>query len=265
MTWTETVLAQGDKPRVFGFLPIVSPEQLVRRFEPLVDHLAKTIGVPIVLESAPDYAEFMRRTQEDKLYDYLFTAPHFYYLADRDAGYRVVARVDGPLMKAVIVTRRDSGIEAPEDLCGKSVATPDPLALGTLLVRQRLAEAGCDPGGDTMLVATPSHNASLYSAFRGVADAAGLMTTPLARADKAVTSEMRIVGETDATPNIPLSVAPWISPAEAGLYADALVGLSSSDEGRALLEHLGWPGFIRAQSAEYDVFEKYSKAIADSR
>ena len=142
-------------------------------------------------------------------------------------------------------------------------ATPDALALGTLLVRQRLIEAGCDLGGDTKLVATPSHNASLYSAVRGATAAAGLMTTPLARADARVTAEVRIVAETGATPNMPFSVAPWISSEEAGRFAEAMVGLTSSDKGRALLEHLSWPGFVRAHPAEYDVFEEYSRAIAD--
>jgi phosphonate transport system substrate-binding protein len=108
-----------ERPLIFGFLPIVSPEKLVRRFEPLVDHLAETLGVSITLESAPDYAEFMRRTHEEKRYDLLFTAPHFYYMAQRKAGYRMVARVDGPLMKAVIVARRDGDVATPADLCGR--------------------------------------------------------------------------------------------------------------------------------------------------
>ncbi|MDH3593927.1 MAG: phosphate/phosphite/phosphonate ABC transporter substrate-binding protein [Rhodospirillales bacterium] len=251
------------RPLVFGFLPIVSPEKLVRRFEPLVDHLTETLGVPIVLETAPDYAEFLRRTHEDKRYDFLFTAPHFYYLAQREAGYRVVARVDGPLMKAVIVARRDSEIAAPEDLCGRRISTPDALALGTLLVRARLVDAGCDPDGDTTLVATPSHNASLYSAYRGASDAAGLMTTPLARADPNVTVEMRIVAETQSTPNMPFSVAPWVGAPRAEAFAGALVALSTTEKGLALLKHLGWPGLTPTGAEEYDVFERFSKVVAD--
>jgi phosphonate transport system substrate-binding protein len=250
-----------ERPLIFGFLPIVSPEKLVRRFEPLVDHLAETLGVSITLESAPDYAEFMRRTHEEKRYDLLFTAPHFYYMAQRKAGYRVVARVDGPLMKAVIVARRDGDVATPADLCGRRVAIPDPLALGTLLVRQRLVEAGCDPAGETTLIATPSHNASLYSAYRRAADAAGLMTTPLARADPEVTGQMRVVAETQSTPNMPFSVAPWISPDRAEAFARALFALSASEKGRALLKHLSWPGFTRASAAEYDVFEAFSAAV----
>ncbi len=252
---------EPGRPLVFGFLPIVSPEKLVRRFEPLVDHLTEALGVPIVLETAPDYAEFLRRTHEEKRYDFLFTAPHFYYLAQREAGYRVVARVDGPLMMAVIVARRDGGIAAPEDLCERRISTPDALALGTLLVRQRLVDAGCDPDGGTTLVATPSHNASFYSAYRGNSDAAGLMTTPLARIDPKVAGEMRIVAETQSTPNMPFSVAPWIGAPRAEAFAGALVALTASKKGLALLEHLAWPGFTRTGAEEYDVFEKFSRVV----
>lgn len=248
----------SDRVRIFGVLPIVSPEMLARRFEPLMDHLAGEIGVQIVMETAPNYAEFVRRTHEERRYDYLYTAPHFYFLAQREAGYRLMARVDGERLRAVIVARKDSGIAEPGDLCGKSIATPDPLAILTEMTRRRLIAAGCDPGTDTALVATPSHNASLYSAYRGAADAAGLGTVPFGRADAGVRAEMRIVAETESVPNMPFSVAPWISDEEAAKFSDALVGLKAHEFGPALLEHLSWIGFARGDSAEYDMFEGVS-------
>ena len=165
---------EPGRPLVFGFLPIVSPEKLVRRFEPLVDHLAETLGVPIALESAPDCAEFLHRTHEEKRYDFLFTAPQFYYLAQRKAG---------------------------------------------------------------------------------------LVTMPLSRADPKVTGEIRIVAETQSTPNVPFSVAPWVGATRAEALAGALVALSATEKGLALFEHLGWPGFIRTGAEEYDVFERFSKVV----
>jgi ABC-type phosphate/phosphonate transport system substrate-binding protein len=87
------------------------------------------------------------------------------------------------------------------------------------------------------------------------------MTTPLARADPEVTGQMRVVAETQSTPNMPFSVAPWISPDRAEAFARALFALSASEKGRALLKHLSWPGFTRASAAEYDVFEAFSAAV----
>ncbi len=66
---------------VLGLLPILSPERLMRRFGPLADYLSGALGVPVVLETAPDYRQFVKRTAGERRYDLLFTAPHFYYLA----------------------------------------------------------------------------------------------------------------------------------------------------------------------------------------
>ncbi|NNG03646.1 MAG: phosphate/phosphite/phosphonate ABC transporter substrate-binding protein [Inquilinus sp.] len=252
-----------ERPRIVGFLPVVSTERLVRRFEPLVDFLADEIGVPVVLETAPNYAEFVRRTHEDQRYDYLFTAPHFYFVAQRKAGYRVVARVDGELLRSVIVVRRDSDISQPRDLCGKTIATPDPLALVTVMVRRRLIQAGCDPDRESTLSATPSHNAALYAAYRGATQAAGLGTIPFARAEATVREGMRVVAETEGTPNMPFSVAPWISDEEATRLADALVGLSTNGERPGLLQHLGWRGFAKAVPEDYDLFADYAEILLE--
>jgi phosphonate transport system substrate-binding protein len=254
----------GHEPvraRVLGFLPILSTEMLVRRFEPLADYLAREIGVPIVLETAPSFAVFVRRTNEEQRYDYLFTAPHFYFLAQRRAGYRVVARVDGEPLRSVIVARRDSGISEPWELCGKTISTPDAMALVTIMVRQRLIEAGCDIDGQTDLVATPSHNASLFSAYRHASDAAGIGTIPYARADANVRSEMRVVAETGGTLHMPFGVAPWISDEEAAMFANALIDLTADSDGLALLEHLGWPAIAGASAEEYDVFEGFASVV----
>ena len=254
---------QEDRTRVFGFLPIVSTERLVRRFEPLVDYLAGETGLPIVMETAPDFEEFIRRTHEEERYDYVFTAPHFYVLAQERARYRVVAKVDGGPLRSVIVVRQDSDISEPGDLCGRTVATPDRLALVTALIRERLIEAGCEIEGDTTLVATPSHNASMMSAYRRASDAGGLGTVPLARADASVRTELRIVAENKRTPNMPFAVAPWISDEEAARFAEALVGLRADEDGPALLEHLGWAGFARADPEEYDIFADFPGDISD--
>ena len=242
----------NDKVLVFGFLPILSTEKLVARFGPLVDYLSAKLGQPIRLETAPDYAEFVRRTNEDKRYDLLFTAPHFYYLAQRQAGYRVIVRVAAPTMHAVIVAPKSSGIKQLSDLRGRRIATPDPLALGTVLIRDTLQKAGLDPDKDVTLVATPSHNASLLSAQKGITDAAGLMVPPFRRAKPEVRDAMRILATTQGTPHMPISVGTSLTAEQVRIVEQALLDLSQNENGRALLKHLSWPGFAKTTPQEYD-------------
>lgn len=254
------VAAQGaaaERPLVFGFLPIVSPERLVDRFQPLVDHIADRLGVPVRMETAPDYAEFVRRTEIERRYDLLFTAPHFYYTAQRRSGYRVVARVDQPQMRALIIVRRDSGIRSLAELRGKTVSTPDALALGTLLIRDRLKAAGLPPRRSVTLVATPTHNASLLSAVKGLTAAAGLMVVPYNRADIGIREQMRVLAETEGVPDMPFSVSSGFGARRAHGFAQALIGLRASPGGRKVLRHLHWPGFVAAVPGDYDVLRRF--------
>lgn len=246
----------GDRPYlVFGFLPIVSSERLVRRFSPLVDYLSQQTGLEIRMETAPDFAAFIRRTREPGRYDILFTAPHLYYLAHRDSGYRAVARVAREHMKAVIVVPGDSDISAPAGLAGRRLATTDPLALATLLARALLRDAGLDPDTDLTLVATPSHNASLLAAYQGNTDAAVLMRPLYLRAPAAVREQMKIIASTRGVPHMPIAVAPWVDEDLGGRLRRALLGLTRSARGRALLQQTGMPGFAPVRGDEYDTLD----------
>jgi len=240
---------------VFGFLPIVSTQKLVARFGPMADYLAKKLGRPVKFETAPGYAEFTRRTNSEKRYDILFTAPHFYYSAQRQAGYQVVARVNAPKMRAIIVAPRTSNIKSIADLRSHKLAIPDRLSLGALLIRKHFSQAGLNPGKDVQLVETPSHNAALLSAYKGITDAAGLMIPPYRVASEKIRNKMHIIATTQGTPHMPISVASRLSAREKARIKQVLLGMRSDEEGKKLLQHMSWPGFVSTNSSEYDQME----------
>ena len=243
---------QESGPLVFGFLPFISVEQLVFRFTPLVNYLSENLKVPVRIETAPDFVEFARRTHEESRYDILFTAPHFFTRASQKADYRLIASVDSPEMWAVIVVPKQSRIQTLQDLKGKRLATVPPLGLATLLVRKTLFEAGIDPDVDLDMVITPTHDASLLSAYHGVTDASALMQPPFEAASIKVRDSMRIIAKTESTPHIPISVAPWLSDACATEIKDLLVRMETSAEGRAVLEHNHFTGYRQADPAIYE-------------
>ncbi len=164
-------------------------------------------------------------------------------------------------MSAVIVAPKTGRIFTLKDLRGSRVATPDSLSLGALLIRHSLTAAGLDPGVDVELVETPTHNASLLSAVKGFSDAAGLMVVPFGRAAPEIKEQVRVIAETASTTQMPFSVAPWVSADQAEAFAAAMVDMSATPEGQALVKHLGWPGFMRAQPGDYDMLESFSKII----
>lgn len=247
--------ADPDGTLVFGFLPILSTQKLVLRFKPLVDQLSEATGQPIRMETAPDYAEFLKRTKERR-YDILFTAPHFYYLANKQSGYQVVVRVNAKELKAIIVATKASHISSIDQLKGRRIAIPDPLSLGAALILDTLRKAGLDPGKDLTIVATPSHNAALLTAFNGITDAAGIMIPPYERASEEVHDHMVTLATTEGSPHMPIAVSPSLSPELAKQIADTLVSMSSTKKGQNLFKHLAWPtGLVKAQNSEYAPLE----------
>jgi len=254
LLFSTIAIAEPQNPKLahltFGFLPIVSPERLVKRFAPLTEYLSQQLGMEIRLETAPDFATFIQRTHGQR-YDILFTAPHLYYLAHKQPGYRAVVRVDRPGMQAIIVAPRTQNIASVEDLRGRSLATTDPLALATVLVRAHLEEAGINPDKDLTLVSTPSHNASLLSAYQEVTNAAALIMPLYLRASPEIQESMVIVAKTRMVPHMPISVSPDVGDGMAERISQALIALRESPKGRSLLAHLAWPGFVPAREDEY--------------
>jgi len=263
-TWHSSAQAkspQDNEEIIFGVLPIVSTERLVKRFSPLATYLSKQLNIPVRMETAPSYREFLRRTIEEKRYDILLTAPHFYYLANKNAGYNVIVSVDHPDMHMVIVTHTASKIKTIRDLKGHKLATIDPLSLGTALLRQHLTRAGINPDKDIQIIETPTHDASLLSAYKGVTDAAALMVSPFYRAKPTVRENMRIIDKTAGTPTIPISVASRVPISQTKMITKLLIELKNHESGKLILEKMGWPGFQNADNKQYAQLKDLAEQI----
>lgn len=236
----------------FGILPFLSNQQIVIQFSPLAQYLSDKLGLPVRIETAPDFAEFIKRTQQGNHYDILFTAPHFYPRAHDEADYQLIASVDSPGMWAVIVAPKKSRIYSIQDLRGKRLATAHPAALSTLLVKKHLRNAGINPETDLTLVATPSHDASLLSSYHGVTDASSLMQPPYAAASEQVRKNMRIIARTESSPHIPISLNPRLNQNCDKEITNLLLTMSSTEQGRKALSHNRFSGFRKAHAEEYD-------------
>ena len=248
----ETPHCKDVEPIIFGILPFISTEQLVIQFSPIAQYLSTHLQVPVRIETAPDFAEFARRTNNKQRYDILFTAPHLYSKAHNKADYRLIAGVDSPGMWAVIVVPRQSQIQNINGLRGKRLATAHSTSLATLLVRKHLADADIDPDVDLTMISTPSHDASLLSSFHGVTDASALMQPPYAATDALIKDNMRIIARTASSPHIPISVSPRIGASCADQISSLLLQMATTDEGKAALKNNNFSGFKKVSTEDYN-------------
>lgn len=245
---------------VFGFLPAYTPEKLVITFEPLVDYLAAKLRLPIKLETAPDFPEFVRRAHDAHRYDFLFTAPHLYYLARERAGYRAVAQVKGGELRATIVVLNDGDITAPHQLMGKRLASIEPLAVITVLARAKLSAVGLDLDKDLEIITTPSHDASLQALLRKRTHAA-VLPSPFfnQRLNPELKAKLRVLAETETVPQMPVSVASWVPDGVVTQLRDALIDMAKTPDGAMVLKRLGWEGFVETEPDDYADMARFAK------
>jgi len=248
----EKVATQNNKQLIFGFLPVHNTKDLIRRFKPLVDYLATQLNQSIRIETAPNYREFAKRTL-NRRYDIVFTAPHFYYLANHRSNYKVIVKVNAPSLKAIIVAHKKSNITRLEDLKSRRLSTPSKLSLASVLIRHTLRNAGLNPENDLTLVATPNHNSSLKSASLRLTDAAGLMTLPFNRVSSRIKSQMVELVKTQGTPHMPIAVSPELNAKKSAQIQKILLDIRNTKNGQSLLNHLSWKnGFTNVTPGEYD-------------
>ena len=156
-------------PLVLGVFPYVTPVQLAQFHTPLKDYLAKQLGRPVTLVTAPDFMSFIERTHEGQ-YDLIITAPHMGRLAETRDGYQRVAQT-GHTVQSIFLARKDSGIEKIEDLKGRRVMVAQKVSIIYQMAEQMLREKGLVPGESVTIVETRTHNNAMHAPLRGEADA----------------------------------------------------------------------------------------------
>lgn len=235
--------AENDE-LLFGVLPFMTTVTLFQRFAPLRDHLATATGHPLFLETAPDLESFDRRTRR-RAYDLLLTAPHLVPAALDSGHYELVAKPKRPLAAHVMV-RNDDPARDLGDLAGRIVAHAPADALIPSLGRALFANIEPPP----RFRSYPSHNGAYAALLEGDADAAiiGSYLVP-----KAVREDgLRELARSEAFPGLALLVARDL-PADLRMrIRSALLELSASDGGRALLRRIRMPGFVPARPEEFE-------------
>ncbi len=189
----------ADKPAlVLGVFPYVTPVQLAQFHTPLKEHLAKQLGRPVTLVTAPDYMSFVERTREGQ-YDLIITAPHMGRLAETRDGYQRLAQT-GHTVQGIFLAPRDSDIQRLEDLKGKRVMIAQKVSIIYQMAEQLMRQKGLVPGQTVTIVETRTHNNAMHAPLRGEADASvtGILLFRVLEDEQK--KRLRVIGATEEAP-----------------------------------------------------------------
>ena len=204
-----SALAGENPPLTLGVFPYVTPVQLAAFHAPLKDYLAKNLGRPVTLVTAPDFNSFVDRTREGQ-YDIVFTAPHLGRLAETRDGYKRMAQTNHTV-QGFFLAPRNSNIHTIKDLKGKTVMIAQKVSIVYQMAEHTLRENGLVPGESVTIVETRTHNNAIQAPLRGEADASVTGKLLWHVLDDAQKAQLQVIGTTEEEPGFLVMAHPRLA------------------------------------------------------
>jgi phosphonate transport system substrate-binding protein len=225
----------ADNELVFGVFPYLSPRQMVDQFNPLREYLARELGRPVALRSAPDYKAYAERTAKGE-YDFMFDAPQLARLAQTRDHYQPLAQT-GYKIVIMAVTRKDSPVKTLADLRGGAISIGARMSITHQIMRRELLKVGLELDKDVKYLDTAYFSNVLQSVIRGdaVAGATGTLLWDSAPAEER--AQLReIFRQKDTVPGFILVGHARLGEAMLGRLKKALYRFKDTPEGKAYFQ-----------------------------
>lgn len=270
---TMSAARAADAPLVMGIFPRRHATLTTELYAPLAAYLSSELGREVRLVTAKDFEAFWEGVEQRRFDIVHYNQFHYVRSADK---YRVIAHNEefgiGTVAGALYV-RKDSGINTITQLRGHKIVfggSTDAM-MSYILPSYLLLQAGLQPTDyETVFAKNPPN--SLISLFHGKADASGagdiLIDLPVVR-DAMDTSTVKHLGMTERLLHLPWAVRKDMPKALSARIQALLVGLKTSEEGRAILTRAEMTGFGAASDVDYDphrrIIHKVMPAMAIPR
>lgn len=225
-------------PLKIGLLPYLSPDFLMQRYTPFVHYVESQLKRPVQVSTAPNFPSYVQRAA-DYQYELYVTAPHFAALAEAKHGYRRVARLTRELDGAIVV-HEESPIQQIAELKNKVLATPDHLAIITILGELSLQEHGIDPTKDISIKSAPSHNTALLEVIHKRADAAVVSAAVFESMKPEQKRHLRLIDSTDRVPHMMFLASPKMSEEDFNALKESVLAFTAQGAGRNFFEESGY-------------------------
>jgi len=260
LTGTARAETRAAAPLEVGVFPYLSTRALLATYQPLQQYLSQQLRRPVIIVTAPDMRTFVERTQAGA-YPFVVTAPHFARLAQREAGYRPLLRAKRDLTGVVLVA--DGGaVREVADLRGKTLATPDALAIITHLGLNLLRAQGLTPGKDVAIEEMPSHSSAVLAVKHGAVAAAVVSNTAFLQMPADHRTGLRVLTQTPQVPHVMLLAGRDVAPQDADRFVQLVRDfVDNTPEGRKFIDGLGYLGLRPPTETELRSLDIYLEGL----
>ncbi len=247
--------------------PVYSLHIMSQKYSPLFRYLGSETGYDIRVVSAMSYDNYLPTLEANQVHIGIQN-PLAYVTLVKTRGAHPLAKMAQPdgstSYRGVIIARQGGGIDAIEDLRGKTVATASRRAVGGFLA-QAIAcrQHGIDVDQDLNLSLVDTQDAVIDAVYQGKAEAGFVRedALPLVK-ERLDLSQLNTIAYTDYYPT--WCVAAFANtPAEVGQkIARALLNLDwEKPEHREILAAAGVASFQKAADSDYDIIRTTMEAL----
>jgi len=254
---------EGGKLKL-GFMPYLTAQQILGKYQPLADYLSRELGVDVVIDVAKDYSEHLEKTGKDML-DISFLGGSPYVEISEEYGAKpllVRYEFDGrPSFRSVIFTAGDRTINDVKDLKGKSVVFGSPKStLSTQVPYYMLMEAGLKKEDIKKISFLNNHENVIYSVLLGEYTA-GAVAEEIYNENKH--QGIKAIGYSPYLSTHVFVTRSDMEPDIINNIKKSLLKLKTLPEGEEILKSISptLTGFVEVKDSDYDLLRKILKRV----
>lgn len=253
-------LAADADPKTMkvALLPDENASELIKRNQPLKEHLEKQLGKPVQLIVTTDYSSMIEAMRFGRI-DLAYFGPLSYVLAKTKSNIEPFAAMvsDGkPTYRSVVIANAGAGIASLKDVKGKKVAYGDRASTSSHLIpKTMLAQAGVKADVDYQQHFVGTHDAVAVNVANGNADAGGLSEKIWQYViDRKLVdpARVKVLGYSPEYPQYPWAMRSDLKPELKAKVRAAFLDLKDP----AVLKNFKAEGFAPIQDADYDVIRE---------
>ncbi|SDH22722.1 phosphonate transport system substrate-binding protein [Vibrio xiamenensis] len=232
----------------FGIVPQQSAVTLAKNWGPILQYLSQQVGHDVVFRTAKDIPEFEKRVLAGE-YDIAYMNPYHYTVFHQKPGYTAFAKQKNKQIRGILVINKNAPITAIEQLNGKSLAFPSPVAFAaTVVPMSALAQKGIHVEPKYV----SSHESVYLNVAQGFFPAGGGIERTFNNSAPEIRDQLRILWRTPGYTPHAFAFHPGFNPELAEQIQSALLAMNDSKEGLELLKNISFNGISPAQDSDWD-------------
>jgi len=231
-----------------GIVPQQNATKLARLWTPICNYLNRQTGYRFVFKTAKDIPTFEKRVAAGE-YDIAYMNPYHYTVFSVDPGYLAFAKETNKRIQGIIVVKKDSPIQSIAELSGKTLAFPAPAAFAASVLPRAYFKTN-------QIEISPryvsSHDSVYLTVSKNLYPAGGGIQRTFNNMPESIRKQLRILWKTPGYTPHAFAAHPRLSAVVVKNTADALIAMSTDEEGVKLLENLKFNPIGPARDEDWD-------------